>query len=68
MCKLTDIQWLEDQTVFFSINEIGDPVGQQDHTEIGDFRCYLCNGCGEEFKDAIHKSAWVQVKEHINEN
>lgn len=58
-CKLSDIEYWEDVTHFYNIFENGDPNYETEHTD-GDFRCYHCSNCDEEFK------TFEEVKEHIN--
>ena len=60
LCSLDDIEYMEDITSSWSINAMGEPeneVGMSD----GDFSCYYCENCDEEFK------TFQEVKEHINE-
>lgn len=65
MCTIDDIQYWEDVTHFFVVDEDGYAIQEADHTD-GDFNCYHCS-CGEEFRDNLKQTAWQQVKEHIHE-
>lgn len=59
-CTLEDIQYLEDVTLMFSVDEEGYPRNQVDHTEEGDFREYHCTNCHQDFDD------FESVKEHLH--
>ncbi len=59
-CQLSDVEYLEDVTSMYQIDEDGEPVQEIDHT-MGDLVCYVCRGCEVEFED------FKQVKEHFND-
>lgn len=59
-CRLSDIQYWEDVTHIFDVDEYGEAVYETEHTD-GDFRCYFCGKCDKEFK------SFDEVREHINE-
>lgn len=59
-CQLADSRYWEDVTVVWEIDAEGEPLVEVDHTS-GDFKCYWCTGCDEEF------DSFEEVKEHLNE-
>lgn len=59
MCQLDDIEYWSDYTVMYDVDDDGEPVSQVDDTG-GDFRCYHCRSCGEEF------DTFDEVKEHLD--
>lgn len=59
-CSLSDIEYMENISSYWSINEDGEPIDEVSTTD-GDFVCYHCFNCDEEFK------TFKEVKEHINE-
>lgn len=59
-CSLDDIEYWEDVTHIYNTDENGEPIYETEHTD-GDFRCYHCLLCNEEF------NTFKEVKEHINE-
>lgn len=70
MCEIEDIQLLEDQTLYWGVDEDGNPTDHLDSTD-ADFKAYICE-CGEEF-DGVHyefnmEKAWVAVLEHLKEH
>lgn len=59
-CSLDQVEYMEDVTHYFRIDEEGEPTYEIDHTD-GDFVAYVCRGCENEFED------FDKVKEHLNE-
>jgi len=57
-CALENVQYWEDVTHIYNIDDDGEPNYETEHTD-GDFRCYWCE-CGEEFQ------SFAEVKEHLN--
>ena len=57
-CVLEDIQYRENVTSSWSINDQGEPQEEIGMTD-GDFVCYFCNNCYEEF------NSFEDVQEHI---
>lgn len=74
-CELSDIEYRENVTSMWSINEQGEPQDEVGMTD-GDFQCYYCNNCGIEFDglsddfgriSVSANDAWEAAKEHISQ-
>lgn len=61
MCSIETIEYWQDITQMYGIDEDGHPFELRDETDSGDFRCYICDDCGEELAD------FNRVKEHLSE-
>lgn len=61
-CTLDNIEYRENATTIWTVDDEGFPDVYIDTTEGGGFRCYYCDNCQEEF------DSWKDVKEHLNEN
>ena len=59
ICNLGDLKYLHDITKYYLVDADGEPTTYVDTTDAGDFRCYLCDGCGAEFDD------WSDAQRHI---
>lgn len=60
-CTLEDIKYVQDITFYHSIDEEGNPTDDCCDDTDGDFRCFMCENCQEEF------DTFDEVKEHIND-
>lgn len=58
-CELENIEYRENITAMWMVDDEGNPGVYIDSTERGDFQCYYCDNCDEEFED------WSKVKEHL---
>lgn len=67
-CSIDDIELWEDQTMMYAIDNDGYVVHNVDMTD-GDFRCYHCNNCEENFGEGTYdqQKSFELVKEHFNE-
>jgi len=61
MCSIDDIQYWEDVTHFFAIDDKGTAVYEVDRTD-GEFRTYICRNDNQTF------DTWKEVKQHLKEN
>lgn len=57
-CTIEDVQYWSDFTTMYAVDNEGEPMEVVDDTS-GDFKCYYCEGCGEEF------NSFEEVKEHL---
>jgi hypothetical protein len=57
-CQLDDVQYWQDYTMMYSVTPDGEPFTEVDSTD-GDFRCYYCENCGQEFDN------FEKVKAHL---
>lgn len=60
LCKLSNLQYWEDVTHMYNVDQDGEPIYETEHTD-GDFRCYWCTSCDMEF------ATYEEAKEHLNE-
>jgi hypothetical protein len=59
ICTLDDLKYLQDVTEYYLVGADGEPTAYVDVTDAGDFRSYLCDGCGEEFGN------WPDAERHV---
>ena len=59
ICTLDNLRYLQDITEYYLVGADGEPTTYVDVTDAGDFRCYVCDGCGNGFDN------WPDAQRHL---
>jgi len=59
ICTLDNLRYLQGITKYYLVGADGEPTTYVDVTDAGDFRCYICDGWGDEFDN------WPDAQRHI---